>query len=100
MSIMIHVPKFKHKLGSAKAKAERLDWVISQLKKDRQCSAAIMNYLHLDVEYKKLSELNRLELEEFIQEHCRALRLSRLKVQEYTNQILFDIGLPNSTFKA
>ena len=83
MSIMIHVPKFKHKLGSAQAKAERLDWVISRLKKNKEL-----------IDSKKLSELNRLELEEFIQEHCRALRLSRLKVQEYTNQILFDIGLP------
>ena len=93
MSIMIHVPKFEYRLASAQAKDERLDWVISQLKKDRQCSAAIMNYLHLDVDSKKLSELNRLELEEFIQEHCRALRLSRITRQEYTNQILFDIGL-------
>ena len=82
MSIMIHVPKFKHKLGSAQAKAERLDWVISRLKKNKEL-----------IDSKKLSELNRLELEEFIQEHCRALRLSRVKVQEYTNQILFDIGL-------
>ena len=79
---MIHVPKFKHKLGSAQAKAERLDWVISRLKKNKEL-----------IDSKKLSELNRLELEEFIQEHCRALRLSRLKVQEYTDQILFDIGL-------
>ena len=82
MSIMIHVPKFKHKLGSAQAKTERLDWVISRLKKNKEL-----------IDSKKLSELNRLELEEFIQEHCRALRLSRLKVQEYTDQILFDIGL-------
>ena len=82
MSIIIHVPKFKHKLGSAQAKTERLDWVISRLKKNKEL-----------IDSKKLSELNRLELEEFIQEHCRALRLSRLKVQEYTNQILFDIGL-------
>ena len=82
MSIMIHVPKFKHKLGSAQAKAERLDWVILRLKKNKEL-----------IDSKKLSELNILELEEFIQEHCRALRLSRLKVQEYTNQILFDIGL-------
>ena len=34
MSIMIDVPKFKHKLGSAQGKAERLDWVILQLKKN------------------------------------------------------------------
>ena len=93
MSVMIHIPKFEYRLASAQAKGERLDWIISQLKKDRQFSAAIMNYLHLDVEYKKLSELNRLELEEFIQEHCRALRLSRITRQEYTNQILFDVGL-------
>jgi len=79
---MIHVPKFKHKLGSAQAKAERLDWVISRLKKNKEL-----------IDSKKLSELNRMELEEFIQEHCRALRLSRIIVQEYTDQILFDIGL-------
>ena len=79
---MIHVPKFEYRLDSAQAKDERLDWVISRLKKNKEL-----------IDSKKLSELNRLELEEFIQEHCRALRLSRITRQEYTNQILFDIGL-------
>ena len=81
MSIMIHIPKFGHRLASAQAKDERLDWIISQLKKNKR------------FDLKKLSEFERLEVEEFIQEHCRALRLSRLTRQEYTNQILFDIGL-------
>jgi len=79
---MIHVPKFGHRLASAQAKDERLDWVISQLKKNKSL-----------IDSKKLSELNRLEVEEFIQELCRALRLGRISRQEYANQILFDIGL-------
>ena len=36
MSIMIHVPKFEYRLASAQAKDERLDWVISQLKKNKR----------------------------------------------------------------
>ena len=63
---MIHVPKFEYRLASAQAKDERLDWVISQLKKNKR------------FDLKKLSEFERLEVEEFIQEHCRALRLSRI----------------------
>ena len=81
MSIMIHVPKFGHRLASAQAKDERLDWIISQLKKNKR------------FDLKKLSEFERLEVEEFIQEHCRALRLSRVTRKEYTSQILFDVGL-------
>ena len=81
MSIMIHVPKFGHRLASAQAKDERLDWIISQLKKNKR------------FDLKKLSEFERLEVEEFIQEHCRALRLSKITRKEYTNQILFDVGL-------
>ena len=81
MSIMIYVPKFGHRLASAQAKDERLDWIILQLKKNKR------------FDLKKLSEFERLEVEEFIQEHCRALRLSRITRKEYTNQILFDVGL-------
>ena len=78
---MICVPKFEYLLASAQAKGERLDWIISQLKKNKR------------FDLKKLSEFERLEVEEFIQEHCRALRLSRITRKEYTNQILFDVGL-------
>ena len=78
---MIYVPKFGHRLASAQAKDERLDWIILQLKKNKR------------FDLKKLSEFERLEVEEFIQEHCRALRLSRITRKEYTNQILFDVGL-------
>ena len=81
MSIMIRVPKFGYSLHCSQAKDERLDWIISQLKKNKR------------FDLKKLSEFERLEVAEFIQEHCRALRLSRITRQEYTNQILFDIGL-------
>ena len=81
MSIIIYVPKFGHRLASAQAKDERLDWIILQLKKNKR------------FDLKKLSEFERLEVEEFIQEHCRALRLSRITRKEYTNQILFDVGL-------
>ena len=81
MSIMIHVPKFEYRLASAQAKDERLDWIISQLKKNER------------FDLKKLSEFERLEVEGIIQECCRALRLGRIARQEYTNQILFDIGL-------
>ena len=55
MSIMIYVPKFGHRLASAQAKDERLDWIISQLKKNKR------------FDLKKLSEFERLEVEEFIQ---------------------------------
>ena len=78
---MIYVPKFGHRLASAQAKDERLDWIILQLKKNKR------------FDLKKLLEFERLEVEEFIQEHCRALRLSRITRKEYTNQILFDVGL-------
>ena len=81
MSIMICVPKFEYLLASAQAKGERLDWIISELKKNKR------------FDLKKLSEFERLEVEEFIQEHCRALRLSKITRKEYTNQILFDVGL-------
>ena len=81
MSIMIHVPKFEYRLASAQAKDERLDWIISQLKKNES------------FDLKKLSEFERWKVEEFIQEHCRALRLSRFTREEYTNQILLDVGL-------
>ena len=81
MSIMIRVPKFGYSLHCSQAKDERLDWIISQLKKNKR------------FDLKKLSEFERLEVEGIIQEHCRALRLGRIARQEYTNQILFDIGL-------
>ena len=81
MSIMIRVPKFGYSLHCSQAKDERLDWIISQLKKNKR------------FDLKKLSEFERLVVEEFIQEYCRALRLGRIARQEYTNQILFDIGL-------
>ena len=81
MSIMIHVPKFEYRLASAQAKDERLDWIISQLKKNER------------FDLKKLSEFERWKVEEFIQEHCRALRLSRFTREEYTNQILLGVGL-------
>ena len=81
MSIMIRVPKFGYSLHCSQAKDERLDWIISQLKKNKR------------FDLKKLSEFERLEVEGIIQEHCRALRLGRNARQEYTNQILFDIGL-------
>ena len=81
MSIMIHVPKFEYRLASAQAKDERLNWIISQLKKNER------------FDLKKLSEFKRWKVEEFIQEHCRALRLSRITREKYTNQILFDVGL-------
>ena len=81
MSIMICVPKFEYLLASAQAKGERLDWIISQLKKNER------------FDLKKLSEFERWKVGEFIQEHCRALRLSRFTREEYTNQILFDVGL-------
>ena len=81
MSVMIHIPKFEYRLASAQAKDERLDWIISQLKKNKR------------FDLKKLSEFERWKVEEFIQEHCRALRLSRFTREEYTNQILLDVGL-------
>ena len=81
MSVMIHIPKFEYRLASAQAKDERLDWIISQLKKNER------------FDLKKLSEFERWKVEEFIQEHCRALRLSRFTREEYTNQILLDVGL-------
>ncbi len=72
------VPEFSRHKHTSDGKEERLDWIISELK-----SAGLV--------LKKPTELQKLEIEYFIEEHCRALRMGATTRREYKDQVLFDI---------
>ena len=75
------VPEFRHVLHRTEGKDERLNWIVSEVKKKYR------------LKLKNPSELQKLEIEYFIEEHCRALRLARITRIEYRDQVLFEIGL-------
>ena len=78
---MVLVPEFLHPLGSAQGRDERLNWIVTECKKQ------------FDKDLKKPSESQKLEIEYFIEERCRTLRANRATRKDYTEQVLFEIGL-------
>ena len=75
------IPKFAHEIHSSKGRDERLDWLISKLK----------NYSCYNKRVPKNSNLN--ECKKKLDFCCKLLRLSAMTRRDYSNTILFELGI-------
>ena len=75
------IPQFKHQKHSSAGRDERIDWIVSKLKKYSCYNERIP------------SNSNIVECKEKIHSCCRLLRMGSTARSDYTTQVLLELGI-------